>query len=164
MSEIASKRDPTRALWLVDGYNVLRVSLSPRPAEEPGSETFPPQEEEADPGWWSSERRLALLGLASRLRAPAQEICLVFDARQLSEPREIAAGADWPAPEHIRSFFAPSADEWIVAAVRSRAPEFERRFVVTADRRLADRARSRGAEVVTTRRFVSLCASDDPVG
>ncbi len=132
----------------MDGYNVLRVSLSP---QDPGAEQ--------DPGrWWSEERRAALTTIASRLPYPDDEIILVFDARHLSEAqaepllRPPAEGAR-PLVHHV---YAPSADEWIVAAVKERS-RLGRTVVVTADRPLADRARHRGAQVIATDHFVALC-------
>lgn len=152
---------PIRAgrLWLVDAYNVLRVSLAPA-AGEP---------------WWSAERRELLRTRVLQLREPGisrVEVCLVFDAGHLSSTEEAASGSlqvDEPswgggdgAPDDasqplVRVLFTPSADEWIVGAARRRSDEFDRVRVVTADRRLADRARSRGAEVVDTGRFLALC-------
>ena len=58
--------------------------------------------------------------------------------------------------------FAPSADDWIVDTLKRRRDGEEIR-VVTADRALANRARSRGAEVIATNQFLSLCeAAGDP--
>ncbi len=159
MSDEGPERGNVRVLWLVDAYNVLRVSLSPRAAANGAT---PAAEDDPDPArWWTAERRLALLEAVTGLREPAHEICLVFDARQLDEALEIEASDDaWPAPGHVRSFYAPSADDWIVATLRARADDFDRRLVVTADRRLANRARSRGAEIVSTQDFVGLCGVD----
>lgn len=163
-------RGGTGSLWLVDAYNVLRVSLAP----------------DTDEPWWSARRRDLLRARACRLQQPALgpeaapgdsrvEVCLVFDARQLSatEESEVARESgpepltdpaerppdDSPQPL-VRVLFTPSADEWIVAAARSRRSEFDRILVVTADRRLANRARSRDAEVVDTGRFLELCAPE----
>jgi len=119
----------------VDGYNVLRVSLS----------------ESAGTSWWSEERRAALGEIAARLPYPDDEILLVFDARHLAEPQVDPAGD----AGRVRRVFAPSADEWIVATLKRRAGGETR--VVTADRSLANRARHCGAEVMATDAFLSLC-------
>lgn len=124
--------------WIVDGYNVLRVSLSPQNSGD----------------WWNQERRAALTSIASRLPYPDDEIVLVFDARHLAEPL-LRPPADTTRPL-VRHVYAPSADDWIVSALRERDP-VEQAVVVTADRPLADRARHRGAEVMATDEFVALC-------
>jgi predicted RNA-binding protein with PIN domain len=135
-----------RGLWLIDGYNVLRVSLAPEPAK-PGSPVL----------WWTEERRRALADLASRLDEQAQEIVLVFDARHLEQPQIDTQGFHHRQDGRVRVVFAPSADAWIVSAVRERRADFENVLVVTADRALGNRARSRGAEIVSTGRFVERC-------
>jgi len=138
-----------RGLWLIDGYNVLRVSLAPEPAE-PG-----------DPvRWWTDERRRVLIDLASKFDEAAQEIIVVFDARHLDHPQIDTQGSRYGGDEgdgRVRVVFAPSADAWIVRAVRERRADFGRVLVVTADRALGNRARSRGAEIVSTGRFVERC-------
>ena len=130
-----------RKLWIVDGYNVLRVSLSPS----------------AEASWWTEERRTALTAIASRLPYPDDEIILVFDARHLSEPiTSVPEPLDDSPRPLVRHVFAPSADEWIVSRLKhwdnTREP-----VVVTADRPLRDRARHRGAEIVATDAFLALC-------
>ena len=134
---------------MVDGYNVLRVSLSSRDPDGP-----------RDPGrWWNDERRAVLTTIASRLPYPNDEVILVFDARHLSEAQAepvIRTPAN-PAGPVVRHVYAPSADEWIVAAAKERSGSSQRTVVVTADRPLANRARHRGAEVMATDEFVALC-------
>ena len=109
-----SRSETSTKSWIVDGYNVLRVSLSPRgPAAAPG------------PGrWWNEERRAALTAIASRLPYPDDEIILVFDARHLTEAQAkpmIRPPAEVARPL-VRHVYAPSADEWIVTAVAPRPP------------------------------------------
>ena len=55
-----------------------------------------------------------------------------------------------------RVVFATSADEWMLAALRA-ASDPSRIAVVTADRRLADRARHCGARVVRPTEFAARC-------
>jgi predicted RNA-binding protein with PIN domain len=130
-----------RSLWLVDGYNVLRVSLAPK--QDPAQNSS---------GWWSAERRSLLVSLAGRLRGPTSEVCLVFDGRHLRDSEEAE-----PGDAGVRVVFAPSADDWIVDTVKRRSEELDEIRVVTADRALANRVRSRGAEVVATDRFLASC-------
>ena len=56
----------------------------------------------------------------------------------------------------VRRFFAPSADDWLVAQVRA-SPAPDCLAVVTADRAVAGRARHRGAQVVSPRAFLARC-------
>lgn len=109
--------------WLVDGMNVV----GSRPD-----------------GWWR-DRRAAMRRLSELLSAFAAEtgehLTVVFDGRPFdlsAEPAEVA--------------FAPrsgpdAADHDIVARVEADADPASLR-VVTSDRRLADRVRGAGAEVV----------------
>lgn len=133
---------PDRPLWLVDAYNVLRVSLS--------------SEVDAS-SWWKEPRRRALTELALELEAPGAEIVLVFDGTAPgSEPSQSAAAAG----ATLAARFEPSADEWIVRRVKEvrGASEPPREVVVvTADRPLANRCKHHGARVVSTGDFVELC-------
>ena len=142
-----------KTLWLVDAYNVLRVSLTG-------------DEQRAAPrdAWWGAERRQFLQDLARQLPEPESEVCLVFDAKQLPEAEEADRETRQPDEPLVRSVFAPSADEWIVAAVRARSADDARVRVVTADRPLGNRARSRGAEVVSTEAFIARCRGVAPAG
>ncbi len=180
-----------RSLWLVDGYNVLRVSLSRTGAStevDPRSSDGHTPDELAEriEEWWSAERRDFLISLARRLgRDPNIDIRVVFDnarlTRSTEEPSAVvskeptavvskepsAVGPKEPSAvvskePLVRSVFAPSADDWIVAAVRARTSrsgsEATRTIVVTADRKLASRSRHHGAELVSNRRFLELCS------
>ena len=118
-------------VWLVDGYNVLNVGLLAGRVRE---------------GWWTGSFRDELLGRAEAFEEDAAEIWVVFD------------GARPPGAERagrVRSVFAPSADEWLLARIRERDPA--QVALVTADRRLAARARSRGALVVAPAAFLARC-------
>jgi predicted RNA-binding protein with PIN domain len=135
-------------VWLVDGYNVLCTGLL-------GGH------DRSD--WWSEARREELLALLARFdgldgfdglggfdQADA-EIWVVFDgAREPSDTGERSGP--------VRVVFAPSADEWLVEQVRVHAEV----AVVTADRKLAGRARHRGARVVSPREFLRRCTGCPP--
>lgn len=125
-------RGDERGEWLVDGYNVLRTVL---------------RESEVPERWWSSAERDRLVALASSLaRAQVDRLWIVFDG---SEPSR-------HAPADVELVFAPSADAWIRRRVAS-APVPERVRVVSRDRKVADRARHKGARVVDPSEFVARC-------
>jgi predicted RNA-binding protein with PIN domain len=131
-------------LWLVDGYNVLHAVLLGAGGREGA--------------WWSEPARAGLLARAERLDDPGAEIWVVFDG-----PRpEAAPGAAAPGAR-VRRVFAASADEWLVARVRE-SPQPDRIAVVTADRRVADRARHRGARVVAPAEFLARCGREPAAG
>jgi predicted RNA-binding protein with PIN domain len=127
--------------WLVDGYNVLHVTLL-------GGE------DRRD--WWQAPARRRLIERAQALPAQHGRVWLVFDGPDpVDEPE---AGAPGP-----RIVFTPSADDWIVARARQLGPEAC--VVVTADRRLAGRARHAGATIMSPGDFVAHCRAeptDDP--
>ena len=118
-------------VWLVDGYNVLNVGLLAGRVRE---------------GWWTGAFRDELLGRAEAFEEDAAEIWVVFDGAR--------PGGDEHAGR-VRSVFAPSADEWLLAQIRERDPA--QLALVTADRRLAARARSRGVEVIAPAAFLARC-------
>ena len=121
-------------LWLVDGFNVLHVGmLQGRDRSD----------------WWKRERREELLARVESFRSGHREadVLVVFD------------GAHPPETPHegaVSVVFAPSADDWLLSAVRE-AERAESIAVVTADRRLADRVRRRGGTVMTPRSFIARC-------
>jgi predicted RNA-binding protein with PIN domain len=125
-------------VWLVDGYNVLCAGLLG------GNDRS---------DWWSQARREELIALLERFDEADAEIWVVFDG-----DREPAAESERPG--RVRAVFAPSADEWLVQQVREHA----RVAVVTADRKLAGRARHRGARVVSPREFLIRCTAFPPGG
>jgi len=129
------KKPPQR--WLIDGFNVLHVALLR--GRERGE-------------WWGPEARTRLLAAVSRFDDPGSEICVVFDGSRPLEAPEASAGP--------RVVFARSADAWLLAEVRA-ASEPGLLTVVTADRKLADRARHRGARIVSPRDFLQRCREKD---
>jgi hypothetical protein len=124
--------DPS--LWLVDGFNVVQRGL------------LGGREREA---WWTAPRRAELLERAAAFENEDAEIWVVFDGPRVAEEIDGAGGP--------RQIFAPSADDWLLAKIRA-AADPARVAVVTADRRLAARARRRGARVVPPGDFLRRCA------
>jgi YacP-like NYN domain len=139
MDPVLEEAAPTPApVWLVDGFNVVHVAL------RAGAEA----RREGD-AWWGSRLRGALLERVAGFDDPGAEIWVVFDG-----PRPVP-GAQAPSPR-LRQVFAPSADDWLLARLRAE-PDPRRVAVVTADGRLAGRARRRGARVVTPAEFLRRC-------
>ena len=136
MAEPDAASEPT--LWLVDGFNLLHVTLLRGESRE---------------AWWRNAGRARVLELARRFEAPDAEVVVVFDG---SEPPEAEADASRP-----RVVFAAPADDWLLSAVRE-APDPARVAVVTADRRLAARARHRGAQVMAPGVFAARCRPPQP--
>ena len=135
-----AKREEARGaprVWLLDGYNVLHAAL--------------PTGRERD-RWWRADERRRLLERVGRFEDASAELWVVFDGAQ-------------PAAEtttsRLRVVFAPSADAWLLARLRE-LPDPARVAVVTRDRRLAARARDRGAQLVAPRAFLARCGPPDP--
>jgi hypothetical protein len=130
VSEPSDPAAPT--LWLVDGFNLLHVTLLRGESRE---------------AFWRSAGRERVVELASRFDAADAEVVVVFDGSQA--PLTEAVGGP-------RVVFAAPADDWLLTAVRD-APDPARVAVVTADRRLAARARHRGAQVIAPGAFAARC-------
>jgi predicted RNA-binding protein with PIN domain len=125
-----------RERWLVDGFNVLHAGVLR------GNDRR---------GWWREEVRARLLERVAGFEDAAAELWVVFDGPGPGGEAERAS-------ERPRVVFAPSADDWLLEAVRE-TPDPAAVVVVTADRQLADRARHRGARVVSPRAFLARCGA-----
>jgi predicted RNA-binding protein with PIN domain len=135
---VVEDRNDAPSIWLLDGFNVLHAGpLGGRDRAE----------------WWTEPRRSELLERAGRFDDPRAEMWVVFDGPRSEAPGEANAGG--PAPR-LGCVFAPSADEWLLARVRE-AEDSSRVAVVTCDRKLAERARHRGAQVYSPRAFLDRC-------
>ncbi|UCE85311.1 MAG: NYN domain-containing protein [Deltaproteobacteria bacterium] len=129
--------DAEPRVFLIDGYNVLHAGVLRGPDRA---------------GWWTAPMQARVVERVERFARPDAELCVVFDAA-----RRDPESAEHPAPDSpVRVVFADSADEWLVRRVKS-ADDAARIAVVTADRRLADRVRHHGAQVVSPRAFLSRC-------
>jgi len=133
VSEPTDPSEPRPTLWLVDGFNLLHVTLLQGESRE---------------AWWRREGRERVVELARRFDAQDAEVVVVFDG---SQPPRAESDASGP-----RVVFAAPADDWLLTAVRA-APDPARVAVVTADRRLAARARHRGAQVMAPGVFAARC-------
>src|SRR5262245_9309222 len=120
--------------WLVDGFNVLHAGVLR------GNDRR---------GWWREEVRARLLERVAAFEDDGAELWVVFDGPGPGAAAEVAS-------LRPRVAFAPSADDWLLEAVRE-AEDPARVVIVTADRQLADRARHRGAKVVSPRAFLARC-------
>jgi hypothetical protein len=129
--EMEPQQESEPRVWLVDGYNVLNVGLLAGRARE---------------GWWTGPFRDELIGRAQGFEERDAEVWVVFDG---------AHPPDATGTGRVRSVFAPSADEWLLAQIRERDPASV--ALVTADRRLAARARHHGARVVAPAAFLARC-------
>jgi hypothetical protein len=134
MAEVSESPEPR--VWLVDGFNALHVAML-RGRERTA--------------WWTRERREELVARIRGFDDPSAEVWVVFDG---PHPAPEEGGGE---PGGIRVAFAPSADEWLLRRVREAAAGEV--VVVTADRPLADRARARGARVVSPHDFLARCAA-----
>ena len=135
---------PNPKRWLVDGFNVLHTGVLR--GRQRGT-------------WWEAEARGQLLERVNGFTDEGDddaELWIVFDG-----PRPVERTPTEGDGPHV--VFAPSADDWVLAEVRG-AADPEQVTVVTADRKLADRARHRGARVVSPRSFLARCASDPEAG
>ncbi len=121
-------------IWLVDGYNVLHAAvLGGRDRSQ----------------WWTGTRRRELLERVAGFDADA-EIWIVFDG-----PDDPGTAAE---PPGLHCVFAVSADDWLVDRVR-KAEDPSEIAVVTADRKVAGRARGKGAQIVSPKDFLARCES-----
>jgi predicted RNA-binding protein with PIN domain len=134
VSEVPRENGGVR--WLVDGFNVLHAGVLR------GNDRR---------GWWREEMRGRLLTRVAHFEEKDADLWVVFDGPGAGSDAE--RESVWP-----RVVFAPSADEWLLEAVRD-AEDPSRLVVVTADRQLADRIRHRGAQVVSPRTFLARCTS-----
>lgn len=118
--------------WLVDGFNLLHTVLL-------GGE-------ERSRWWTTSGRSRVLEAVAgATLNRDPERVWVVFDGSR-------------PAPDSaagpLHAVFAPSADDWLLRRVKQ-AREPGRIVVVTADRKLANRARHHGAVVLSPSDFLA---------
>ena len=147
----AAAQDPTpdaytgRRLILVDGFNVLHAVLLGK---------------DRDSGWWQRVHRERLLERVTHWSEAGDAIWVVFDGSRpamsvWAEPVARSNDDDSSGPV-VHSLFVESADNWIVRRAR-RTQHPERMIVVSADRKVAGRARSAGCEILTPWAFMARC-------
>ncbi len=139
-----------RRIILVDGFNVLHAVLLANERED---------------GWWKREARERLLRRVRTWPGVDDALWVAFDGSMptwsvWAEPVAVPQERAQPGPI-VHSVFVESADDWIVRRTR-RSEEPNRMLVVTADRQVAGRARSAGAEISSPWSFISRCPSNDP--
>jgi len=125
-------------ILLVDGFNVLHTVLLA------GAR---------DSIWWGRGAREELLERIAGWPERSDAIWVAFDG-----PRPAWSMWAMPRPRGpiLHSVFVESADDWIVRRAR-RATAPARTLVVSADRKVAGRARSAGCEVWSPWAFVAAC-------
>ena len=145
-------RSHQRSTVLVDGFNVLHAVLLGK---------------DRSGGWWRRALRERLLARVSAWNGGADEIWVAFDgarpaASVWAEPVATPSGAASPRPSSptVHSVFVESADDWIVRRAR-RAEHPDRMIVVSADRKVAGRARSAGCTILTPWAFIARCPTDE---
>jgi len=139
-----------RRVILVDAFNVLHAVLLGKEREH---------------GWWRRVERERLLRRVSTWESGPAEIWVAFDGGQpawsvWAEPVVRPRTSDSRGPT-VHSVFVESADDWIVRRAR-RARHPKRVVVVSADRKVAGRARSAGCEIWTPWAFISQCPPTQP--
>ncbi|MFO0690678.1 MAG: NYN domain-containing protein [Myxococcota bacterium] len=133
-----------RRALLVDGFNVLHTVLLA------GAR---------DGAWWGRAARERLLDRLAGWPEAGDAIWVAFDGNQPAWS-VLAVPAPGPCPGArargpiVHSLFVESADDWIVRRAR-RAACPDRTVVVSADRKVAGRARSAGCLVWSPWEFVA---------
>lgn len=145
IDSVIDAQDAPRAgrTLLVDGFNVLHTVLLAG---------------DRDSIWWGRDAREKMLARICAWPDPCDEIWVAFDGSRpawsvVAVPAGRAAGGHGPT---VHSVFVESADDWIVRRARRAQPP-ARALVVSADRKVAGRARSAGCEVWTPWAFVARC-------
>lgn len=135
-----------RRTLLVDGFNVLHTVLLA------GAR---------DVAWWGRKARERLLERVAGWPEAGDAIWVAFDG---SQPAWSVLALEFKGPSAegsargpiVHGVFVESADDWIVRRAR-RAEAPDRTIVVSADRKVAGRARSAGCLVWSPRAFIAAC-------
>ena len=131
--EVPTDAPATPRLWLIDGYNVVCANLLG------GRDRAK---------WWSAEHRDALVERLRGFDDPGAALRVVFDG---PEPANAEMEDD-----RVETVFAADADRWLLAELKAQ-PDAGAVAIVTGDRKVADRARHRGAQVFTPKQLLGRC-------
>ncbi|MGE0826016.1 MAG: NYN domain-containing protein [Candidatus Binatia bacterium] len=128
------------SLLLIDGFNVLHAGvLTGRDRAN----------------WWQTPAQRRLVERVERFVDPLYPVIwIVFDRREQRTDEPDAPETVTSADARIRIFYAPSADDWIVAQVEQHTARCQV-TVVTADRPLRDRVRRAGGQLLSPSRFLA---------
>jgi predicted RNA-binding protein with PIN domain len=130
-------------LLIIDGFNVLHAGVLV------GRDRA---------GWWKEAAQRRLVERVEQFSDSAYgEIWIVFD-RRTDKPEEAVDVASTDA--RIQVHYAPSADEWIVAQVRTLSQQ-RAVTVVTSDRPLRDRVRHAGGGLCSPLQFLAACKPEE---
>ena len=128
------------SLLLIDGFNVLHAGvLTGRDRAN----------------WWQTPAQRRLVERVERFADPLYPVLwIVFDRRERRTSDPQAPEEVTSTDTRIRIFYAPSADDWIVAQVEQQTARCHV-TVVTADRLLRDRVRQVGGKLLSPSQFLA---------
>ena len=127
------------SLLLIDGFNVLHAGiLTGRDRSH----------------WWHADAQRRLVARVEHYPcAETTMLWIVFDRRAERHQQGENVTSDDP---RLQIFYAPSADDWIVAQVEQYSNQYAV-TVVTADRPLRERVRRAGGMLCSPLPFLALC-------
>ena len=128
-----------RSLLIIDGFNVLHAGILT------GRDRV---------NWWQAAMQRRLVERVESCTDTADvDIWIVFDRRTDTHTEYEDVSSSDP---HISIFYAPSADDWIVAQVGELTNQ-RAVTVVTADRLLRERVRRAGGRLFSPMQFLATC-------
>jgi predicted RNA-binding protein with PIN domain len=126
-------------LLIIDGFNVLHAGILT------GRDRA---------NWWHASMQRRLVERVESCTAPAYaDIWIIFDRRADTQAEVEDVTSHDP---RISIFYAPSADDWIVAQVGELTGQ-RAITVVTADRLLRERVRQVGGTLCSPTQFLATC-------
>jgi predicted RNA-binding protein with PIN domain len=126
-------------LFIIDGFNVLHAGvLTGRDRAN----------------WWQAAMQRRLIARLEQGTYPSETVLWVVFDRRSDRYEENNVTSDNP---QLQIFYAPSADDWIVAQVQEHGRKYAI-TVVTADRPLQERVRRAGGLLTSPLQFLATCA------